>query len=102
MKIYDEKSLRNFEFWSGATDTASAFTWKELDIIESELERLYPDGLSATELNDLFWFEDDYIAKMAGYEDMEEVLKSNAVKAEYEGLKALFTDDEMELLSGIC
>lgn len=77
MKIYDEQSLRNFDFWSGARDKANAFTLKELDMIESELECLYPDGLSATELNDLFWFDDDFIAQLAGYEDMEEVLLEN-------------------------
>lgn len=66
MKIYSEKSLRNFEFWSGAKDRAQYLTDDELSTIENELENIYPDGLSETELNDLFWFEFDWICEMIG------------------------------------
>ena len=66
MKLYSEKSLRNFEFWSGARDTANELTGRELDRIESELESLYPDGMDETDVNDIFWFEQDWIAEMLG------------------------------------
>lgn len=69
MKIYEEKSLRNFEFWSGAKDRAENLTDEELDMVESELEQLYPDGMEDTQLNDIFWFEFDMIAELLGYED---------------------------------
>lgn len=68
MKIYAEKSLRYFEFWSGAKDRASLLTWEELDRIEAILEDEYPDGIGETELNDLFWFDFDYVAQLLGYE----------------------------------
>ena len=62
MKIYTEDSISNFEFWGGAKDTAekidNADAWDE---VETSLEDLYPDGMSDTELNDLFWFDDDFI-----------------------------------------
>lgn len=74
MKIYAETNLRDFEFWSGAVDTVKYLTDEELDTIESELESLYPDGMEDTELNDLFWFEEDYIAEILGYEDFEELM----------------------------
>lgn len=74
MKIYTENSLRNFEFWSGAKDTVKYLTYDELDTIESILEDMNPDGMDETEINDLFWFEDDWIAEMLGYEDFEELM----------------------------
>ena len=41
MKMYSEKSLSEFEFWSGAKDRAEKLTSEELDQIESTLE---PNG----------------------------------------------------------
>lgn len=71
MKIYSETSLRNFEFWSGAKDRAEQLTYDQLDQIESILESEYPDGMSDTEINDLFWFEEDWIANILGFSSWE-------------------------------
>lgn len=73
MKIYTEQSLSKFNFWSGARDTADKLTEDEFEIIENTLEELYPEGMSETKVNDFFWFEDDYIAKMLGYDNWEEL-----------------------------
>lgn len=73
MKIYEEKDIRQFEFWSGAAGRADLLTAEDWDTVESELEAMYPDGMSDTELNDLFWFEFDTIARMLGYEDEEDM-----------------------------
>lgn len=72
MKIYEEKPLRQFEFWSGAADRVEYLTNDDFDVIESELEALYPDGMEDSQINDLFWFEFDFIAQMLGYEDEED------------------------------
>ena len=74
MKIYTEKSLKNFEFWSGAVDTVKYLTDDEMDTIESMLEEIYPDGMSDTEINDFFWFDDDTIADWLGYSSFEEIM----------------------------
>ena len=74
MKIYKEESLRSFEFWSGAKNTAEYLTFGELDMIEEILEELYPEGLSETEVNDIFRFEEDTIAEWLGYSDFEEII----------------------------
>ena len=74
MKIYTEQSLRNFEFWSGAKDTAKYLTSEELDTLEEMLEDSFPDGIGETELNDIFWFEDDMLAEWLGYNDFEEIM----------------------------
>ena len=80
MKLYSEKSLRNFEVWSGARDTANELTGQELDRIESELESLYPDGMDETDVNDIFWFDQDWIAEMLGYECWEHLEADHAGK----------------------
>lgn len=74
MIIYKEESLGDFEFWGYAEHTANAFTWQELDMIESELECLHPDGIDEIYLNELFCHEVDYVAQLAGYRDFAEVL----------------------------
>lgn len=71
MKIYSKKSLMDFDFWSGAIDTVNELSAKELETIEAEFEQLYPDGMTDTEINDIFWFEQDWIAKLLGYECWE-------------------------------
>lgn len=73
MKIYTETSLANFEFWSGAVDTANKIDeldkWDELEAI---FEEIYPDGIDETELNDLFWFEPETVFEWLGIEEEEE------------------------------
>jgi hypothetical protein len=75
MKIYTEQSLRNFEFWSGAIARADIIKEKlgydAFDTIENELEMDYPEGMSDTQINDLFWFDEDYIATLLGYRNWE-------------------------------
>lgn len=61
MKIVSEISLSNFNFWSGAKDHAAYLTEDELDTVEAMLEDCYPDGLTETDVNDLFWFDFDTI-----------------------------------------
>lgn len=71
MEMRCDIPLRHFEFWSGAKQRARHLTWEQLDQIEFELEALYPDGMTDTQVNDLFWFEEDFIASLLGYEDWE-------------------------------
>ena len=70
MKIYREESLSNFEFWSGAISNAEEFTLEELDRIGEELEVLDcdGDGYDETQINDLMWFEPEYLASLSGLE----------------------------------
>lgn len=68
MKIYRDESLSNFEFWSGAIANAEEFTLEELDRIGEELEAENPDGMDETEINDLMWFEPEYLANLIGLE----------------------------------
>ena len=66
MIITRDISLRDFEPWNGAVSTYEALPVEELDQLESELELQYPDGIDETELNDLFWFHEDFVFQLAG------------------------------------
>lgn len=69
MKIYREESLSSFEFWSGAISNAEEFTLEELDRISEELEAAdNGDGYEETQINDLMWFEPEYLASLIGLE----------------------------------
>lgn len=59
MLVSKELNLSTFEFWSGAKD--HNFTSNELGDIESVLEDIYPDGLTETQVNDIFWFEEEFL-----------------------------------------
>lgn len=74
MKITKEVTTKNdFNFWSGAVDTVNELTDEEFETVIGELEMLNPEGITETELNDFFWFEDDTIAEMLGYNNWEEL-----------------------------
>lgn len=73
MRIYEEKNLTYFDFWGGAADNARRLTWSELETVESILEDIYPDGIDATNLNDLFAFEFETVCDWLGLSE-EEVL----------------------------
>jgi hypothetical protein len=76
MKITTETTLNNFEFWASAKHNANLLTSDQLDAIESTLDELYPDGMSDTDLNDLFWHEFDTILDWIGT-DYETITESN-------------------------
>lgn len=74
MIITTEKDLTNFKFWAGAKVLAKKLTYTELQQITEQLEDLYPEGMTETQINDLLWFEEDFICEMIG-KNIEEVLK---------------------------
>ena len=70
MKITSEMSLKNFKAWSGAKDTLNKLIeLDKCDELEFILDDLYPDGLTDTQLNDILWFEDEWIYEMLGIEE---------------------------------
>lgn len=76
MKIISETSLADFEYWSGAKDTANRI-WEEkgregFDQLEAMLEDMYPDGIDETELNDLLWFDAETVYEWLGIGDEDD------------------------------
>lgn len=74
MKTICERSLATFEFWSGGgKDRAMMLTYEEMEMVEEVLEDIYPDGIDETTLNDLFWFDFEWVCESIGLQyDAEE------------------------------
>ena len=73
MIIKTETNLRNFEAWSGAIETKNLILDVGLEEeFEGLIEELYPNGLSDTELNDILWFDSDWILENLGIKEEEE------------------------------
>ena len=69
MKVITETSLERFEAWSGAVDTKNLIISLGLEEeFELLIDELYPEGLTDTQLNDLLWFEEDWILETLGLE----------------------------------
>lgn len=77
MKITKEISLYDFEAWSGAKDTLGELTISECEQLEAILEDIHPDGMDETQLNDILWFENDWIAKCLGYRNWEHLVRDH-------------------------
>lgn len=76
MIVKSNVSLSNFKFWSGAVDRTSKLTSDDFETIENVLTDMYPDGMTDTELNDFFWFEEDFIAECLGFDCWGDFLDS--------------------------
>ena len=73
MKITYEFDLASFNAWSGAVDTKNRIIeeGKEKEF-ENLMEECYPEGMTETQMNDLLWFEDDWIFEQLGISDEDE------------------------------
>ena len=66
MKIYYE-DINNYKPWSGAVNTHKKLRDNDkLEYLESLIEEIYPEGIHETALNDLLWFEADFIYDLVG------------------------------------
>ena len=71
--INDNTSLVNFNAWSGAIDTKDQIIENgKVDDFDNLIKELYPDGLTDTQLNDILWFEEDWIFENLGITNEED------------------------------
>jgi len=67
MIIYKEQRASDYKAWSGAVETLERIKYLGLeDSFNNLIEELYPDGIDETQLNDILWFEEDWIFEMLG------------------------------------
>ena len=73
MKIITETSLDNFEAWEGAKQTLQKIREAgKVEDLEMLLDDIYPDGIDDVKLNDILWFEDDWVFESLGMKPEEE------------------------------
>lgn len=67
MTVSYELDLNSFQAWSGAKSTLERIQREgKCEALENELEMIYPEGMTETQLNDLLWFEPDYCYELVG------------------------------------
>lgn len=72
LKIYVD-TTENFKPWSGAVSTYETIAEEDkLDDLDFLLEELYPEGISEGQLNDILWFESDWVFAQLGIGNMVE------------------------------
>ena len=76
MIIIEEMSIRDFDAWSEAVNTKSTIIDKgKTDEFDLLIDELYPEGIDETKLNDMLWFESEWIYEMLGIDtENEEVI----------------------------
>jgi len=73
MKIITETSLDNFEAWEGAKQTLQKIREAgKVEDLEMLLDDIYPDGIDGGVLNDILWFDDDWVFESLGMKPEEE------------------------------
>jgi hypothetical protein len=73
MKVFKEMSISNFEAWSGAVETQRIIIENNKeDEFDCLIDECYPEGIDETSLNDLLWFDDEWIFEMLGITEEEE------------------------------
>lgn len=76
--------LSDYNPWSGAVSTWDKL--EELDLIDeldSMLEEMYPEGLTMTQLNDILWFESDWIFETLGVSEDDDEYEDDEDEEEY-------------------
>jgi len=69
----DNLTLRDFKAWSGAKDTQETILNEgKGEEFDSLIEELYPDGIDEMQLNDLLWFDEEWLYEVLGIAEEEE------------------------------
>lgn len=72
MRITKEIKLVDHNAWQGAVETQKRIIKEgKAEDFDYLVEELYPDGLSETSLNDLLWFEEDWLFESLGIDNEE-------------------------------
>lgn len=95
-----EDSLTNFNFWSGAADNAKLLEYGELKELDEALPSYFEGRTpTATEINDLFWFDFETVCSLIGLKydkSRDVVIRGNDDEGDAEmesvgtGMKAVF------------
>ena len=73
MLIIEEKGLLDFNAWSGAVETKERIIEAGLEEeFEILIDDCYPEGISSTQLNDILWFDSEWVYETLGMTDEDE------------------------------
>ena len=59
----------DYQPWAGARDTYALIDcYNKLEELDELITECYPDGLTETELNDILWFDSEWVLDSLGIE----------------------------------
>ena len=95
MTITYELDLDSFKAWSGAVDILDRIRREgKCEELEQQLEELYPDGMTETELNDLLWFDSESVYEWLGMRSETQIrAEIKDAESEFEDLQNDLADD---------
>ena len=97
MRIVKDITLEDFEAWSGGKDTLDTLIEKDLvDDAETALENYFADREelpTETEINDILWFERDWLAEMLGYADWDDLEGASGIYKDINGVELAVSDE---------
>nr|DAH91165.1 MAG TPA: hemolytic enterotoxin [Caudoviricetes sp.] len=95
MTITYELDLDSFKAWSVAVDTLDRVRREgKCEELEQQLEELYPDGMTETELNDLLWFDSESVYEWLGMRSETQIrAEIKDAESELEDLQNDLADD---------
>ena len=65
-------TLDDYSPWSGAIETFDIIKDNDmLDDFELLIEECYPEGITQTQLNDILWFDNEWVLEQLGLNDNE-------------------------------
>ena len=63
-------SFIHYQPWAGAIDTYALIDCNnKLEELDNLITDCYPEGLTVTDLNDILWFESEWVLDSLGIED---------------------------------
>ena len=73
MLIIEERGLLEFNAWSGAVETKERIIEAGLEAeFEELIDDCYPEGITSTQLNDILWFDSEWVYEALGMTDEED------------------------------
>lgn len=73
LKVIDEiDDLREFQFWGPAVSVVEELSDEELNQALFCLSDCYPEGLTSTQLNDIFAYDTDWVYEISGHSEGDE------------------------------
>ena len=93
MEYKVERSLEDFDAWSGGKDTLDVLIEKDVcDEVEDFIEQCFTDPTD-TDINDFLWFERDQIAEYLGYDNWEAFENGEETYKDINGVKLEVSDE---------
>ena len=93
MEYKVERSLDQFDAWSGGNDTLKVLIEKGVcDEVEDFIEQCFAHPTD-TDINDFLWFERDQIAEYLGYEDWDAFENGEETYKDINGVELAVSDE---------